>query len=340
MAKAQLKIIAPVAEPQIQAPEASPAALPPASDMAAFLALGKTGSFLRAAQSLHVDQLEISKRIAALEHLLGVSLVASGSSKSLLTAAGQEALSAMEAHLAPLAKRLDALRATEPVLTLALPSGRAGATVNQMLEASLAHEFGPICTVPPWSSAALSLRRAPLGGDCEDVFLVADHWAAVAGPGWRGGVDLETRALVHAPLVASSPEEHDAWQLLLGSARPKQLLRTSREDAEALVHRGRALGVANLAFSSATQGADLRQVSRRDVWPGTGLWASLQNGARAWDRGWSLIEALKIAFARQAEARRAGEALATAPTVRQGPAGGKPLRHRRPAVRPSQPSGI
>lgn len=192
-----------------------------------------------------------------------------------------------------LAACLETFQASQPVLTVALPSGRAGVRPGRVLNAFREVDPGPICAVPAWSSACLSLRSSKAGGDCEDVFLWADNWAAVAGAGWTGSDKLDAGDLAGQTLVASTPDEHEAWHMLLEGDRPKRILRATRDEAAKLVRAGEAIGIANLA-----QGYDgLKPVSRRQIRPGTGLWASLKNSARAWDRGWALVEALRAEFA-------------------------------------------
>ncbi|MEM9350147.1 MAG: LysR family transcriptional regulator [Pseudomonadota bacterium] len=290
MAKAHLKVVEATMD---SASMAAPAVrLPHVGQLAALFALGREGSFSGAAASLNLGQPAISKRIRALERSLGVPLAAR-SGPEPLTNPGREVLAALETYLIPLAASLENLRVTQPALTVALPAGRAGVRAGRVLKAFEAANPGPICVVPAWSNACLALRPSQGVGDCENAFLCADQWAAVAGSNWSVSERLETGELVERMLVASTPEEHEAWDALLEGERPKRLVRATREEAAKLIHTGEAIGIANLAY-----GHDgLKPVSRRHVWPGTGLWASLQNSARAWDQGWALIEALKAEFA-------------------------------------------
>ncbi len=55
-----------------------------------FLAIADTGSFVEAAESLHVTQSTVSSRIKALEDLLGRSLLDRSKTGATLTPAGQQ----------------------------------------------------------------------------------------------------------------------------------------------------------------------------------------------------------------------------------------------------------
>lgn len=277
--------------------------LPRPAQMTAFMAVAQRGSFSDAAKDLGVGQPAISKRVRALEVLLGVTLVERKS--GALTTSGKEAARSIEVHMNRLAAELGAIRAAQPSLTIALPSGRAGAALGQIIEAEKSIDLGPTCFVPAWSSASVTFRADAGGEDCENVFLYADEWAAVAGPGWRGPRDIDTDELKRLPLVAVTPEEHEAWHMILEQERPAELLRASRVEADAMIANGAALGVANAPLLPGMPEHALEPVSRRHVWPGSGLWVSVQNGTPAWDRGWALATALKAAFsARQGRAKR------------------------------------
>lgn len=188
----------------------------------------------------------------------------------------------------------------EPALTVALPAGTLGTMLSSAIRASLGAECEDICFVPSWSSAAVTFRAQPGRGECEDVFLFADAWAAVASDAWQGGQHLSARAMAALPLVAGNEIEAEAWGSLLEGAEPECLIRVGREEADALVARGAALGIANLPLLGPNTA--LSRVSRRTMRPGSGLWLTLQDNTPAWDRGWDLAAALKEAFAEEPRA--------------------------------------
>ncbi|MEM1233151.1 MAG: LysR family transcriptional regulator [Pseudomonadota bacterium] len=278
--------------------------LPRPEQMTAFMAVARLGSFSDAAEDLGVGQPSVSKRVRALEELLGVSLVERKT--GALTPSGKDAARSMKAHLTRLAHDLGAIKAAQPSLTIALPSGRAGAALGHIIGAEKSIDLGPTCFVPAWSSASVTFRAHAGGEDCEDVFLFADEWAAVAGPGWTGPRDIDTDELKRLPLVAVTPEEHEAWHMILQRERPLQLFRASRAEADKMIADGTALGVANAPLLPGMPEQALKPVSRRHVWPGSGLWISVQNGTPAWDRGWALASALKSAFSARQERLKRG----------------------------------
>ncbi len=268
---------------------------PNAAHLCAFVEVARHASFSKAAKALGYGQPAVSKRVKALECSLGVSLLDRGERHITVTSAGHSVLRAMNAHFLPLCHALETLKDAQPVLTVALPTGAVRARVAPLIGRFEAKEPVRLCYVPRWAEASLSLRGDPRSGDGEDVFLAADEWAAVAGKGWAGGDQLTSAELIRLPLVAATPEEHDAWHMLLAGERPLRLMRASRADAAKLISQGAALGIANLPFLS--KATTLAPVSKRRVWPGTGLWASLSNATPAWDTGWALVERLKAEFA-------------------------------------------
>ncbi|MEM1373943.1 MAG: LysR family transcriptional regulator [Pseudomonadota bacterium] len=291
-------------QPRMRPAVASTVPLPAPEQIGAFLAVARIGSFSGAAADLGVGLAALQQDVRALEELLGLVLVEQRT--GALTPSGQDAARSIEAHQSRLADDLGAITATQPTLTVALPGGPAGSALWQMLKARAHLELGHICVVPAWSSASMTFRADARGEDCENLFLFADEWAAVAGPGWKGPRDLDTATLKRLPLVAVTPEEHEAWHMILEEERPSQLFRASRRAADEMIANGAALGVANIPLLRGMPEGALKPVSRRHVWPGSGLWVSLHNGALAWDRGWALANALKAAFSAHRDAATLG----------------------------------
>ena len=271
--------------------------LPRMGQMLALVALARAGSFTGAAELLQLGQSAVSKRLRALEKVMGTELV-HRSGAGGLTATGKATAQLLETHLVPLSVELTALTRAQPVLTVAIPTGPLGDALRPHIEAYQSNQPGPMSLVPGWAKAAVSFRAEPDASAGENLFLFADEWAAVAGPGWRSGDALETKRLLDLPLVAVTPEEHVAWQLLLEDERPRQLMRAGREDARLLITKGQALGIANVPYLRALgENCSFSVVSRRHVWPGSGLWASLADATPAWDRGWALCQQLQRVFA-------------------------------------------
>lgn len=271
------------------ASELSGKSLAVARDLTALVALSdaSSGGLGRAARAA------AAARIGGLEAAFGLQILDRRS--GALTEPGNDLASRAARGLGRLWADMAAPRPHQPpALTVAIPAGPLGALLTEAIRAALGAEVDDICFVPSWSSAAVTFRAQPGRGDCEDVFLFADAWAAVASSAWTGERQLSARALAKHPLVAASETEAEAWQSLLEGVEPDCLIRMGREEATALVARGGAIGIANLPLLGL--GSPFSRVSRRTMRPGTGLWLTLQDSTPAWDRGWDLAAALKEAF--------------------------------------------
>jgi len=86
-----------------------------------FLALAQLGSFSKAAEARHVTQPAFSRRIRALEHWLGVSLVDRTQYPTMFTAAGQafiEKADALKAHIYAVREQSSAIAQEQTTLLL------------------------------------------------------------------------------------------------------------------------------------------------------------------------------------------------------------------------------
>ncbi|MEO0485619.1 MAG: LysR family transcriptional regulator [Pseudomonadota bacterium] len=283
---------APVAG-QAQAAAVAAPSLPPSAQLDALTAVHQEGSFSGAARALGVGQPAVSKRIKALEAALGAQLV--DRQTGGLTPAGQNAAQAIETHMSALARGLRSIRATETALSVAVPPGATGTALRTLIDGIQAERIDPLTYATRAAHAAVTFQAQRAGKDAESVFLFADEWAAVAGPNWPHGLNLEARSLAGLPLLATSPAERAAWGLLLQDEDPVSLTDMNTSDAQVLIDEGRALGIANVPLMEAT-GATLTIASRRRAWPGTSLWACLRDGTPAWDHGWALLNALQGIF--------------------------------------------
>lgn len=99
---------------------------PSADDLLVLLEVARSGHFSRAAETLQVNQVTVSRRIAALEHALGAKVVVRAASGWELTSMGHRALAAAE-QVDGLLQRLEggaeAHTAIEDVVRLSAPDG-------------------------------------------------------------------------------------------------------------------------------------------------------------------------------------------------------------------------
>jgi len=86
-----------------------PETLPPLASLHAFVLVAEAGGLAAAAERLNVTQPAVSKRIRALEALLGVALIDRGANSTRLTAAGRNYAEALAASFAAIRSATEAL---------------------------------------------------------------------------------------------------------------------------------------------------------------------------------------------------------------------------------------
>jgi DNA-binding transcriptional LysR family regulator len=164
-----------------------------------FLAIVRTGSFVRAAEVLNVSQTTISARVRTLEEQLGRPLFRRSKQGASLTAAGEQML-----RFAPMIVQLWQ-RARQQV---AVPKGRR-AILSVGGEFSLWHPWLAELMVAMRRSApevALRMQVGPSGGLIEQVAAGALDLAVVYAPHPRPGVRAELLLEERLVLVTTDPE--------------------------------------------------------------------------------------------------------------------------------------
>ncbi|MBV9836063.1 MAG: LysR family transcriptional regulator [Alphaproteobacteria bacterium] len=169
-----------------------PARLPPLGAIEAFAAAARTLSFTDAARELNLTASAVSRRVAHLEHTLGVALFHRVTRGLRLTTAG-------EAYAASIAPALEQLRAAGASLA---PAARGGTVRLAALPSFTALWLFPRLTAFEAAHPAVDLRlttiaRAP-DATREDVDLAI---AVGTGP-WRGWMSERLMAMRCRPVCA------------------------------------------------------------------------------------------------------------------------------------------
>ncbi|MBC7729464.1 MAG: LysR family transcriptional regulator [Microbacteriaceae bacterium] len=206
------------------APPALPPRLPSLDGLLAFEACARLASLERAAEALNISASAVSKRITALEELLGTPLLMRSAKPLAPSAAGKEYLAQLRPVLAALAalplhqrssQRRERLRITAPptfarqILVPALPSfGVAWPAVELELVLSIPFldETAP--------EADIEIRNG--GSDArspEGQVLLIDHVTPMAAPALLARLPpISTPAeLRHAPLLRTPLEPWTPW---------------------------------------------------------------------------------------------------------------------------------
>lgn len=103
----------------------TPRRLPPLSQLRAFEAAARLGSFKRAAQELSVTPAAISHQVKALEEQLGLALFERRTRQVVLTPPGRQLLPALSAGFDTMAEAVAALRAQRQAASVTLSTTRA-----------------------------------------------------------------------------------------------------------------------------------------------------------------------------------------------------------------------
>jgi LysR family transcriptional regulator, glycine cleavage system transcriptional activator len=188
--------------------------LPSIEGLRAFEAAARLGSFERAADELHITASAVSKRVAAVEELLGAALFVRGSRALSLTAAGREYLQQVTPALALLAavpqhqrtvQRQQRLRVTTP------PTFARQVLVPALESFTAAHpevELEVVLSIPYLAAAAadtdIEVRNGPgLPGTVllhDPVLPMASPTLLARLPPLRQPADLAQAPLLRTPL--------------------------------------------------------------------------------------------------------------------------------------------
>lgn len=203
---------------------------PSIDGLRAFDAAARLGSFERAADELAVTASAVSKRVAALEELIGAPVFARGARTLTLTAAGREYLQQVGQALALLAampqhqrqqQRLRKLRVTAP------PTFARQILVPRLESFTLAHpdiELELVLSIPfmdnPHSDADLEIRH---GHNLPGQVLLRDRVLPLAAPRLLERLPPLRQAsdLAHATLLRTPLEPWTPWFTAAGLAWPE-----------------------------------------------------------------------------------------------------------------------
>jgi DNA-binding transcriptional LysR family regulator len=199
--------------------------LPSLEGLRAFEAAARLGNFERAADELAITASAVSKRLAALEELLGVALFQRGAKALTLSAAGKEYLDQVRAALALLtamplhqraAQRRERLRISAPptfarqVLVPVLPEF-AEQHPGVELEVVLSVPFLDLAT----ADAELEVRHGPIGSfGSDEAPLWRDHLLPLASPALLAAEAPAPRTpaeLARLPLLRTPVEPWQPW---------------------------------------------------------------------------------------------------------------------------------
>ncbi|MDY0747176.1 LysR substrate-binding domain-containing protein [Paucibacter sp. R3-3] len=206
--------------------------LPSIDGLLAFEAVARLGQLERAAEELHVSASAVSKRISALEELLGTPLIVRAPARPLaLTVAGKEYLAQVRQALAllsamPLHQRRNQarqrLRITTPptfarqILVPALPAFNA---LHPELELELVLSVPFLDEGAP--SADVEIRNGAEQGPGEGQVLMIDTVTPMAAPALierLPPLNSPAALLQHAPLLRTPLEPWLAWLQAAGLA--------------------------------------------------------------------------------------------------------------------------
>lgn len=246
--------------------------LPSLDGLLAFEACARLGSIERAAEALNISASAVSKRISALEELLGTLLLMRSTKPLALTAAGKEYLAQLRPILVALAalplhqrgsQQRERLRITAPptfarqILVPALP-GFGAAWPQVELELVLSIPF--LDETAP--EADIEIRN---GEAAEGQVLLIDQVTPMAAPDLLARLPaIGTPAdLRHAPLLRTPLEPWTPWLRAAGLDWPEPDCGTRFVDLgltleAAVCGQGVALGRPSLAAASLRSGALIR----------------------------------------------------------------------------------
>lgn len=166
----------------------------------AFLAVARTGSFTRAAESLYVTQSALSGLIKELERVLGVRLVDRSSRKVHLTEVGEQLQPLLEAAIQDLDQVLR--RVADP---LAMQAGVVRVAASQLLASALMPELiagyqahHPASRVKLVDSPVESVMARVFSGEAEIGI----------GPEREPNSDITSTRLFDAPFMVAFPSDH------------------------------------------------------------------------------------------------------------------------------------
>jgi len=199
--------------------------LPSLEGLRAFEAAARLGTFERAADELAITASAVSKRVGALEELLGVALLQRGAKALALSAAGKEYLEQVRAALALLAamplhqraaQRRERLRVSAP------PTFARQVLVPALPEFCSRHpdvELEVVLSVPyldlAGADAELEVRHGPVGAFGADVPpLWRDHLLPLASPALLAAEVPAPRTpaeLARLPLLRTPVEPWRPW---------------------------------------------------------------------------------------------------------------------------------
>ncbi len=171
-----------------------PARLPPLGAIEAFAAAARTLSFTDAARELNLTASAISRRVAQLEHTLGVSLFHRITRGLRLTAAG-------ETYLAAIAPALDQLRAAGAALA---PSARGGAVRLAVLPSFAALWLFPRLATLEAVHPGIDLRVSTVARAPDVTHDDVDLAVAIGTDDWRGWSSARLMAMRCRPVCAPS----------------------------------------------------------------------------------------------------------------------------------------
>jgi len=209
--------------------------LPSLEGLRAFEAAARLGTFERAAEELAITASAVSKRIGALEELLGIALFQRGAKALALSAAGKEYLEQVRAALALLAamplhrraaQRRERLRISAP------PTFARQVLVPALPEFCSQHpsvELEVVLSVPyldlAGADAELEVRHGPAGAFGADVPpLWRDHLLPLASPALLAAEGRPPRTpadLARLPLLRTPVEPWQPWFHAQGLAWPE-----------------------------------------------------------------------------------------------------------------------
>ena len=173
------------------------ARLPPLGAIEAFAAAARTLSFTDAARELNLTASAISRRVAQLEHALGVALFHRVTRGLRLTAAG-------ETYLAAIAPALEQLRAASAALA---PSARGSTVRLATLQSFAALWLFPRLAVFEATHPGVDLRLSSIARAPEATRDDIDLAVAIGTGEWRGWNSVVLLAMRCRPVCAPALRE-------------------------------------------------------------------------------------------------------------------------------------
>ncbi|MBM3619504.1 MAG: LysR family transcriptional regulator [Alphaproteobacteria bacterium] len=171
-----------------------PARLPPLGAIEAFAAAARTLSFTDAAGELNLTASAISRRVALLEHTLGVALFHRVTRGLRLTAAG-------ETYLAAITPALDQLRAAGAAMT---SSARSGTVRLAVLPSFAALWLFPRLAALETAHPGIDLRVSTVARAPDLTQSDVDLAVAIGTGDWRGWSSTRLMAMRCRPVCAPS----------------------------------------------------------------------------------------------------------------------------------------